>query len=68
MDAIFPGALRGLKEEDPEVYGIIQDEKVRQWCAPSLMRFFRWQTTDTWPNRYFHQQPGMKLGNIRTRT
>jgi hypothetical protein len=31
MNAIFPEALTPLKEADPEVYGIVQDEKVRQW-------------------------------------
>lgn len=31
MDAVFPSALRSLKEDDPEVYSIIQDEKIRQW-------------------------------------
>lgn len=35
MDAIFPEALKTLKEADPEVYGIIEDEKARQWWGPS---------------------------------
>lgn len=30
MSGIFPEALKSLKEADPEVYGIIEDEKVRQ--------------------------------------
>ena len=34
MEAIFPEALASLQAADPEVYGIIQDEKKRQWCAP----------------------------------
>ena len=31
MDAIFPEAHTPLAEYDPEVYGIIEDEKARQW-------------------------------------
>lgn len=31
MGAIFPEALSSLKVADPEVYGIIEDEKKRQW-------------------------------------
>ena len=33
METIFPEALKSLQEADPEVYGIIEDEKKRQWCA-----------------------------------
>ena len=33
MDAIFPEAHTPLAEYDPEVYGIIEDEKARQWCV-----------------------------------
>jgi hypothetical protein len=33
MAQVFPEALRSLKEADPEIYGIIQDEKARQWCV-----------------------------------
>ena len=33
MQGIFPEALQSLQEADPEVHGIIQDEKKRQWCA-----------------------------------
>ena len=33
MEAVFPEALKSLQEADPEVYGIIEDEKKRQWCA-----------------------------------
>jgi hypothetical protein len=34
MQAVFPDGLSSLAEADPEVYGIIEDEKRRQWCAP----------------------------------
>ena len=30
MTSIFPEALKGLKEADPEVFAIIEDEKLRQ--------------------------------------
>ncbi len=33
MQAVFPDALTPLRECDPEVYGLIQEEKSRQWCA-----------------------------------
>ena len=33
MKDVFPEALTTLQAADPEVYGIIQDEKKRQWCA-----------------------------------
>jgi hypothetical protein len=35
MEAVFPEALKSLKEADPEVYGIIEDEKARQWWDPN---------------------------------
>jgi hypothetical protein len=31
LKAVFPEALTTLAEADPEVYGIIEDEKQRQW-------------------------------------
>jgi hypothetical protein len=34
MKPIFPESLTQLQEADPEVYGIIEDEKDRQWCGP----------------------------------
>ena len=33
MQGVFPEALQSLREADPEVHGIIQDEKKRQWCG-----------------------------------
>lgn len=33
MQAVYPEALKTLKEVDPDVYGIIEDEKRRQWYA-----------------------------------
>ncbi len=38
MKPIFPESLTQLQEADPEVYGIIEDEKDRQWCAPAAAR------------------------------
>jgi hypothetical protein len=39
MDAVFPEALKSLKEADSEVYDLVQAEKKRQWCAffPNLL-------------------------------
>lgn len=33
MARVFPEALASLKQCDPELASIIQDEKRRQWCA-----------------------------------
>jgi hypothetical protein len=33
MNEIFPDALTPLKDADPEVWGLIQKEKERQWCV-----------------------------------
>lgn len=37
MEAVFPEALKTLREADPEVFGIIEDEKKRQWYARASM-------------------------------
>lgn len=31
MEAVFPEALQALKQADPELAAIINDEKHRQW-------------------------------------
>lgn len=31
MLSVFPESLTPLQQADPELYSIIQDEKVRQW-------------------------------------
>lgn len=33
MKRVFPEALTALNKCDPEVAGIIEDEKARQWCG-----------------------------------
>jgi hypothetical protein len=33
LSVVFPEALTPLQQADPEVYAIIEDEKVRQWCV-----------------------------------
>ena len=33
MKPVFPESLTKLQEADPEVFGIIEDEKQRQWWA-----------------------------------
>jgi glycine hydroxymethyltransferase len=37
MDSVFPEGLKRLREADPEVYGIIEDEKERQWKGIELI-------------------------------
>lgn len=34
MEAVFPESHSTLKAADPEVFGIIEEEKERQWCVP----------------------------------
>ena len=31
MDGVFPEALLSLRNADPELFSIIEDEKERQW-------------------------------------
>lgn len=31
MESVFPEARSVLKDADPEMYALVQDEKVRQW-------------------------------------
>ena len=31
LKEVFPEAKMGLAEADPELFAIVQDEKVRQW-------------------------------------
>jgi hypothetical protein len=31
MDRVFPEARASLKQADPELYGILKDERRRQW-------------------------------------
>ena len=33
QEAIFPEALKSLKEADPDVYALVQKEKLRQMCV-----------------------------------
>ena len=33
MQSVFPESHLTLKVADPEVFGIIENEKERQWCA-----------------------------------
>lgn len=40
MKRVFPEALTALNKCDPEVAGIIEDEKARQWCGCILVMFF----------------------------
>jgi glycine hydroxymethyltransferase len=37
FQSIFPEALQSLAEADPEVYSLVQDEKVRQWKGIELI-------------------------------
>lgn len=34
QEAVFPEALKSLKEADPDVYALVQKEKLRQMCVP----------------------------------
>ena len=41
MEGVFPEALASLRNADPELYSIIEDEKERQWYVGQLKRFMR---------------------------
>lgn len=36
MEGVFPEALSSLRNADPELFSIIEDEKERQWYRPSV--------------------------------
>ena len=36
MEGVFPEALASLRNADPELYSIIEDEKERQWYVCQL--------------------------------
>ena len=38
QEAIFPEALKSLKEADPDVYALVQKEKLRQMCVQAPTR------------------------------
>ena len=40
MESVFPEGLKRLRDADEEVFGIIEDEKVRQWYVLSLVDLF----------------------------
>jgi len=44
MQSVFPEALQSLREADPEVFGIIEDEKKRQWYV--LLK--AWSSRSAW--------------------
>jgi len=67
MDAVFPSALRSLQEDDPEVYNIIQDEKVRQWKGVELIASENFTSKavmealgSALTNKYSEGQPGAR--------
>ena len=48
QEAIFPEALKSLKEADPDVYALVQKEKLRQMCVetPTLTNASRSRAID----------------------
>jgi len=67
MDSVFPSALRSLQEDDPEVYSIIQDEKVRQWKGVELIASENFTSKavmealgSALTNKYSEGQPGAR--------
>jgi hypothetical protein len=38
QEVIFPEALKSLKEADPDVYALVQKEKLRQMCVQAPTR------------------------------
>mmetsp|Transcript_16863 Transcript_16863/g.50535 ORF Transcript_16863/g.50535 Transcript_16863/m.50535 type:complete len:180 (+) Transcript_16863:202-741(+) len=67
MSAIFPEALTSLKEADPEVFGIIEDEKKRQWHGIELIASENFTSRPVMEalgscltNKYSEGQPGAR--------
>ncbi|CAG9463896.1 unnamed protein product [Pedinophyceae sp. YPF-701] len=67
MDGVFPEALKALKDADPEVYGIIQDEKKRQWTGIELIASENFTSMPVMEalgscltNKYSEGQPGAR--------
>ncbi|KAG1673705.1 hypothetical protein FOA52_010574 [Chlamydomonas sp. UWO 241] len=67
MSAVFPEALHSLADADPEVYGIIQDEKARQWKGIELIASENFTSKPVMEalgscltNKYSEGQPGAR--------
>jgi len=67
LRAVFPEALTPLAVADPEVYGIIQDEKVRQWKGIELIASENFTSMPVMEalgscmtNKYSEGQPGAR--------
>jgi len=64
---VFPEALSSLKEADPEMYSIIQDEKARQWKGIELIASENFTSKPVMEvlgscmtNKYSEGQPGAR--------
>eukprot|EP00879_Flechtneria_rotunda_P012138 GHRR01012677.1.p1 GENE.GHRR01012677.1~~GHRR01012677.1.p1 ORF type:complete len:468 (+),score=154.35 GHRR01012677.1:121-1524(+) len=67
LQEVFPEALSSLQEADPEIYGIIQDEKRRQWRGIELIASENFTSRpvmeclgSAMTNKYSEGQPGAR--------
>ncbi|KAK9830959.1 hypothetical protein WJX81_002828 [Elliptochloris bilobata] len=75
MKPVFPESLTKLQEADPEVFGIIEDEKERQWKGIELIASENFTSMPVmealgscFTNKYSEGQPGARYygGNANT--
>ncbi|WIA14942.1 hypothetical protein OEZ85_001653 [Tetradesmus obliquus] len=64
---VFPESLKSLKEADPEMYSIVQDEKARQWKGIELIASENFTSRpvleclgSAMTNKYSEGQPGAR--------
>ena len=64
QEAIFPEALKSLKEADPDVYALVQKEKLRQMCvqAPTRTNATRSRAIDAMSSFHTTDCPNLATG------
>jgi glycine hydroxymethyltransferase len=67
MEHVFPEALKSLQEADPEIFSLVQDEKVRQWKGIELIASENFTSRPVMEalgscltNKYSEGQPGAR--------
>lgn len=67
MESVFPEGLKRLRDADEEVFGIIEDEKVRQWTGIELIASENFTSSPViealgscLTNKYSEGQPGAR--------
>lgn len=64
MEGVFPEALSSLRNADPELFSIIEDEKERQWYCHDWSTCFEHAAsapTNLVANDHFYRRKGIEL-------